>query len=181
MTKSTDSRNIRQLVNSILVSYGIDDLALESNLSSGLLRYLQERMTNRGRDKAAIRAEILAELQIGATKATTNDAMESRIFQATGLYVNERWHTDGVIAFLIEKDAQGETIEQFAKACKDDPFTMPKFFKIAEKPSYLKDTWGLANFAEHQEEKPPVFVRYDPEEDKQYAPPPENSRPRILR
>lgn len=144
MTETTDSRQIRLLVNRILVSYGIDDLGLESNLSSGVLKYLQARLKNGKTDKAAIRKEILGSMEIAAAKATKNEAMESRIFKAMGLYVNDRWYKDGVIDFLLKKDEQGETIEVFAQKCKDDPYNMPKFFKIAEKPSYLKDTWGLA-------------------------------------
>lgn len=71
-------------------------------------------------------------------------AMEERVFKSTGLAVNETWRRERVIDFLIEKDAAGETIEIFAAKCKADPFNMPKWFQIAQKPSLLKDTWGLA-------------------------------------
>lgn len=142
MTETTDSRQIRLLVTGILAKYDIDDLLLEIDLSEAFKQYLQARQ--KSRDKAGIRERIMADMEIAAARQTKNEEMESRIFKATGLYVNERWYQDGIIDFLIEKDRQGETIEVFATACKADPYKMPKLFKIAEKPSYLRDVWGLA-------------------------------------
>lgn len=142
MTKTTDSRQIGMLIRGILSKHGIDNLQVEIDLSSAMHRYIHERA--QGRDLAHIREEILKDMQAGAGMAEKNTDMENRIFQAMRLYVNDRWYRDGVIDFLLEKDRRGQTIEQFAAACNADPFNMPKFFKIAERPVYLKETWGLA-------------------------------------
>lgn len=76
--------------------------------------------------------------------------MEDRVHKSTGLTVSDIWYRDKVMDFLLRKDEAGESIERFAQACKEDPYRMPKFFQIAQKPGLLKDTWGLA------------FVRDDP-------------------
>jgi len=142
MTETTDKRQITMLVKGILSKYGIDNLACEMVLIDSFWQYVTERKA--GKPIAEIRADILRDLEIGVEKKTKNDEMESRIFQATGLYVSDKWYLDGVIDFLIKHERAGETIETFAERCKADPFTMPKFFQIAQKPSLLRDTWGLA-------------------------------------
>ena len=142
MTTTTDKRQISIFTNKILAKYDIDNLQLEIDLISAFHAYLTERL--KSGDKVGARERIEKALQLHEKRATKNEQMESRIFKATGLYVNERWYMDGIIDFLTKKDEQGETIEVFAERCKADPFNMPKFFKIAEKPAYLKDVWGLA-------------------------------------
>jgi hypothetical protein len=82
--------------------------------------------------------------KLSSDKEQRYNEMEDRIYKSTGLTVSDRWYRERVMDFLLEKDEQGETIETFAKACKDDPYNMPKFFQIAQKLSLLKDTWGLA-------------------------------------
>jgi hypothetical protein len=82
--------------------------------------------------------------KLSSDKEQRYNEMEDRIYKSTGLTVSDRWYRERVMDFLLEKDEHGETIETFAKACKDDPYNMPKFFQIAQKLSLLKDTWGLA-------------------------------------
>lgn len=149
MTKTTDTRQIGLLIQGILRKYGIDNLQLEIDLTSAIKIYFEQAYKKE--NKAEMRERILADIGVFAEKVKKNEQMESRIFQATGLYVNDRWYRDGVIEFLLEKDSLGETIEKFAETCKSNPYTMPKFFKIAEKPAYLKDVWGLA-FTDKQDE-----------------------------
>lgn len=145
MTETTGKRQITKLVNGIFTKFGIDNLACEMVLTDAFWRYVTERKT--GKSIAEIRADILRDLEISGEKKAKNDEMESRIFQATGLYVNDKWYLDGIIDFLQKHDALGETIETFAERCKADPYNMPKFFQIAQKPTLLRDTWGLAFIA----------------------------------
>src|SRR5688572_13787281 len=148
MTESTNQRQIILLVKGIMHKHGIDDLQVEIDFTSAFWRYITERKA--GRSAAQIREDILNDLGIATVKSTKQEEMESRIKFATGLSVNERWYRDGVIDFLIYRDAEGQTIEHFAKACTDDPYNMPKFFKFSEFPSLIKDNWGLA-FPEKKE------------------------------
>lgn len=180
MTETTDSRQIRLLISGILSKYEIDNLQLEIDLASAAKRYMDER--RKDKDKASVRARILMDMDIATAKASRNEAMESRIFKATGLYVNERWYKDGIMSFLINQDELGKTIEKFAETCKANPYTMPKFFKIAERPQLLRDTWGLVFSAQSDpEEYHPEYKKFVPEDEGvQYAPPPA-TRPRILR
>jgi hypothetical protein len=103
--------------------------------------------------------------KMGSAKEQANQAMEERIARAMHITTNDRWYRDGIIQFLIRKDAEGQSIETFAQACTADPFNMPKFFKIAEKPSLLRDTWGLAFAKEPTEPLPDYYKRYEPDDD----------------
>lgn len=142
MTKTTDTRQLRMTVDSILAKYGIDNLQLSIDLASGVKTFFEG--TRAGDNPVEIRARIQKALETGAQKAAKQDEMEGRIKVATGLSVSEYWYRDGVIDFLLQRDAEGQTIEKFAEACRADPYNMPKFFKFSERPSLIKDDWGLA-------------------------------------
>ena len=173
MTKTTDTRQLRMTIDSILSKYEIDNLKLSLDLSTAARSFFEE--TKKGRDAATVRKEIEEALQAGARLATKNEQMEKRIFAAMGLRVTDRWYTDGVIEFLHQRDEEGQTIEAFAEVCKSNPFTMPKFYKFGEKPSLLIVDYGLAFVG--STEKIYQKVTHDPKEEAQYVPNP-NPRPR---
>jgi len=159
MTESTNQRQIILLVKGIMQKHNLTDLQVEIDFSSAFWRYVTERKA--GRTAVQIREDILKDLEIGAAKATAQENMESRIKFATGLSVNELWYRDGVIDFLIARDAEGQTVEHFAKACTDDPYNMPKFFKFSERPSLIKDNWGLAFMKKTDEVRPAYNTKPD--------------------
>jgi len=142
MTQTTIKRQVTLLVKGLLQKHAIDHLQLEIELVEGVWGFITE--VRKGRDAATVRAEILAALKANEAQVTKDAELESRIFKALGLYVNEQWYKSDVIAFLHKREAEGQTVEEFAEACKADPFTMPKFYEIAKNPEYLRTVWGMA-------------------------------------
>jgi hypothetical protein len=129
-------------IDSVLGKYAIDNLQLSIDLASAMKSFFDD--TRAGENPVDVRKRIEIALRTGADRASKMDELEGRIKFATGLSVNERWYLDGIMDFLMARELQGQTIEAFATACSADPFNMPKFFKIAERPSLIKDCWGLA-------------------------------------
>lgn len=142
MTESTDKRQITLLVKGLMQKHGLTALQVEIDFVSAFWRYITERKA--GRDISRVREDILNDLQIAAANATKQENMESRVKFSTGLSVDESWYREGVIAFLIARDLDGQTVEKFAEACRADPFNMPKFFQIAAQPALIRKNWGLA-------------------------------------
>lgn len=144
MTQTTVKRQLTLLVQGILRKYHAD-ISLEGEIAliENVYKFINSAPKT-GQDAATVRNRILAAITAGQAEHEKSLDMEGRIFAALGLYVNQRWYQDGVIDFLKKRDNLGQTIETFAARCKADPYNMPKFFKIAEKPSLLMDTWGLA-------------------------------------
>jgi len=104
----------------------------------------REEAKKRKAEQQAKRGDMIDGMMQFADLEKERTNIVERIEQATRLTVNDRWYKEGVIDFLLQKDKDGQTIEEFTQVCNDNPYTMPKLFKIAEKPSYLKDVWNLA-------------------------------------
>lgn len=160
-------------IDSILAKYGIDNLQLSMDMATAARTFFTE--TEAGNDPVTVRQRIEAAMQTGATRAARMDDMESRVYRATGLRVSDGWHRDGVMAFLLSRDAEGQTIEKFAQACRADPFGMPKFHQIAAKPALLIANWGLAFMdTKKTDEVQPQYKPFtrDEEHDKNIVPNP---------
>ena len=160
-------------MDSILAKYGIDNLQLSMDLTTAARTFFTE--TEAGNNPVTVRQRIEAAMQTGATRAAKMDDMESRVYKATGLRVSEGWHRDGVMDFLLNRDAEGQTIEVFANACWSDPYGMPKFHQIAAKPALLIANWGLAFMnAKKTDETQPQYKPFtrDEEHDKNIVPNP---------
>jgi hypothetical protein len=143
MTQTTVNRQLSLLVKGILESYKIDILQLEVDLVSALQRMWNEA----GKDPAkmvAIREEILTAMLAQGAFENKLAEMESRFKAATGLSLDGRSRYDQMLRFLVKKDEEGQSVEQYARWCRENPYDAPKFFKIAEKPDMLMLTWGLA-------------------------------------
>jgi len=180
MTKTTDLRQLRMTIDSILTKYGIDNLQLSIDLSSAVRTYFNE--TTAGNSPVDVRKRIEESMQVGAVRAEKLDAMESRIHEAMGLRVSEEWHRAGVINFLIAQDAKGKTIEVFAEQCRKHPYSMPKPYQIAQKPSLLISDWDLAFLGvtvKKTDEEMPAYKPYVRDDSK--AVPNPYPKPKILR
>ena len=141
MTTSIN-RQLTLLVQGILGKHKIDNLQVEVDLVSSL----QRMWTEGGRDPAKlaeIRENILKSMLAGGLKEHKMAEMEGRVKACMNISVSGPYYED-MLKFLMKKDEEGETVEQFAKWCKENPYDAPKFFKIAEKPNLLKVNWPAA-------------------------------------
>jgi hypothetical protein len=146
---TTDKRQITELVKPILEKHGIDSLQLEIDLIGAFWRYVVERKA--GRDIAQVRIDILKDMQVGATRVTEREAMESTIRSALGIDPTATpaiWDT--VIDFLLKAEKRGERLAEFAQACIADPYGMPKAHQIAQKPSLIQSMWPKVSFSENK-------------------------------
>lgn len=140
---TTINRQLSLLVQGLLGKYGIDNLQLEIDLVASLQRMWVEG----GRDPqklAVLREEILSEMLCSAAMDNAMAEMEGRVKKCMGISVDGRARYRDMIRFLIKKDKEGQKIEDYAKWADENPFTAPKFFKIAEKPDLLMTTWEMA-------------------------------------
>ena len=142
MTETTDSRQIRLLVNGILLSHGVDDLALESNLASAFKRYFDDR--RKSKDKVGIRNKILADLKVSEVKGHGREEMQKRVKDAIGINASGN-RFEGLIDWLIDEETKGKTIEQF-KAWWDNEneYKRPALWKISDRPALLHELWPSA-------------------------------------
>lgn len=154
MTETTDSRQIGMMTQAILAKYQVDNLQLEIDLSSALLAYLREKQA--GTPTGKIREKVLAAMEIAAAKSTKYDDMARRVKQALGLEVTGRSRYDGMMEFLLKRDAAGEAIEVYSQWQNDNPYKAPASFKIAERPELLEETWGMA-FVKKTDERRPEY------------------------
>lgn len=151
------SRQISLLVKGILERYKIDNLQLEIDLASSF----QRMFTEGGKDPeklSKVREDILSSFQKELDKANELIDMETRVSRAMGISTDGRSRYDTMLRFLVRKDKDGQKIEDYAKWCKDNPFTAPKPFKIAERPDLLMETWTMA-FVEKADEVRPEYQK----------------------
>lgn len=150
MTQTTSHRQLSILVKGILDSYEINNLQLEIDLVSAVHRMFHET----GHDPAKmvkVREEILSGLLKGAAEENELAEMEGRVKKAMMISCDGRSRYEKMLRFLVKKDKEGQAVEKYAQWCKNNPFTAPKFFKIAERPDSLMETWEMA-FVEQVDE-----------------------------
>ena len=111
--------------------------------------------------------------------------MRERVSAAVGLNLTREWDKtrsdwNGYEKKLIKREVEtGETIEQFMEWYNSDEFRRDNQ-RIWLKPDVIEKFWPSA-FSEQEPDRPEYKkVKYNPEDDKKYAPPPE-TKPRILR
>lgn len=140
---TTINRQLTLLVQGIHGKYGIDNLQLEVDLVSSLQRMWVEG----GKDPqklSKIREEILDSLLAGAKNENEYIEMEGRAAAALRININGGSSFEEVIKFLIKKEKEGQTIEQYARWCNENPYNAPKGFQIAMTPHLLIRTWPMA-------------------------------------
>lgn len=162
MSKSTDTKNIKKIVNGILSSNGIDNLKLEIDIVTAWMRYLFER--ENGETPAMARERIAEELGfMGVSKEAQERARMMQLLMDTlGLDVDENnadWRA--VISFCIERERAGETVAMFREWMNDDPYNSPKKHQIAQSPTIIKKTWRSA-FEKKTDEQRPQYGRTIP-------------------
>jgi hypothetical protein len=153
MTTSIN-RQLTLLVQGILGKHKVDSLQLEVDLVSSL----QRMWTEGGRDPSkltSIREDILKSMLAGGLKEHKMAEMEGRVRAALSINIDGRSRYEDMLKFILKKDEQGQTIEQYAKWIRENPYDAPKPFKIAEKPDMLMLTWDMA-FAPQSVRKPAV-------------------------
>lgn len=147
---TTINRQISLLVKGILFKYQIDNLQLEIDLVSSFQRMVLEG----GKDPSKfsnIREDILDAMLANAKIENDKAIMEGRVKRSMGFSIDGRARYDDMLKFLLKKDAEGQTVEEYARWCNANPYDAPKFFKIAEKPDTLMVTWSMA-FPERSQE-----------------------------
>ena len=142
MTKTTDTRQLRLLIEGTIQAYGIDNLQLEIDLFSGIKRLLESDTPVRTRE--TVLASLRKTLELGALRENLVINMEARVKACMGIDVSGRERYRPMIDYLIKKDTEGQTVEAFAKWCQEHPFNAPKAFKIAENPDLLMINWPAA-------------------------------------
>ena len=132
MTKTTDSRQVRLLIQGILSKHGIDNFQLELDLAGAVKRYYEET-SRRGSDKVLIREKILEGMRIAAQKASQREKLYERVKTCLGFDASLP-RFDMMIAFLERKEEMGETLEGFRKWWDhEDPYKRPALWKIADR------------------------------------------------
>lgn len=178
MTQTTAHRQLSILVRGILESYKIDNLQLEIDLIASVHRMYQES----GKDPskmAALREEILAGMLKGASEENELAQMETRVKKSMTISCDGRSRYSEMLRFLVKRDRDGQPVEKYAEWCKNNPFTAPKFFKIADRPDLLMETWEMA-FIEAEKEIRPEYKKVEHVEETAAVPNP-YQKPTILR
>jgi len=145
MTKGTDSRNIKIIIQAITANNGIDNLKLEADIFGVWMRYMNER--EEGLTPAEVRKKITDEYNgVGiSANMILHSKLKERMETALGLSIDEgikSWEV--VMAFCLKQDALGETIEKFWAWCLSDPYNSPKKHQIAQNPLLIKTMWRSA-------------------------------------
>lgn len=133
MTKSTDSKNLKDLIQYILQSYQIDNLQLEADLFGSFMRYLHEK--ENGKTPAETRLGIVTEFKERADKVNAllavarygQDRIEYQHRVERAINLNPNWDDskqdwNGFDLWLMEKEEAGQTIEKFMAWYKSDEF-----------------------------------------------------------
>lgn len=140
---TTINRQLTLLVEGATKKYEIDNFQFEVDLVSAL----QRMWTEGGRDPSKlvkIREEIEAAWFKGARDLDKLSAMEARVKACMGISIDGRSRYEDMLKFLIKKEGEGQTVEQYAAWCIANPIYAPKFFQIALRPDVLEETWNMA-------------------------------------
>lgn len=146
MTETTTTRQIGLLVKETLKAYGIDNLQLEIDLFCGVKKVLASAEPVRTRE--AIIISLRKTMEIGGLQEDLRINMEARVKLSMGIDIAGRDRYRDMIDFLVKKDEQGQSVELFAEWCRNNPFSAPKPFQIAQSPDALMINWPAA-FAEY--------------------------------
>ena len=157
MTTTTFNRQLSLLVKGILEANKIDDLKLEIDLVTAVHRLVEARKDPA--EMVRVREDALSSFLAGAAKESEFIEMEGRVKKSMGISIDGRGSYEKMVRFLVAKDKEGQTVEKYAQWCKDNPFTAPKFFQIAQKPDLLMTTWEMAFISEPSEEVRPEYQK----------------------
>ncbi len=142
MTRTTNTRQLRETVGAVLKANGIDSLKVEADICTAVMQFFRE--VQYGRDPAKVREEIAQAYWNGIVDKQPFEKMRQRIMDALHINIEGDPNWEPVINFCVNQDARGETIERFAAACAENPFEMPKPFQIAQKPNIITKVWPQA-------------------------------------
>lgn len=140
MTKSTDTKNIKKIIQGILKRNNTDNLQLEVDLVSAWMRYMFER--EEGVTPGETKDKIAAELGFFGTAHTDKARMMQLLMDTLGVEVDEskkEWIT--VINFCIEAEKKNQTVSAYRAWMNSDPYNSPKKHQIAQNPLLIKQTW----------------------------------------
>jgi len=160
MTKSTDSKNIKKIVQAVLASNGIDldaNLKLEIDFVEAFKRYVFER--DKGESPADARQRVTDDI-VGTMVALEQQGADMELFRRrveTSLVKSPNWDSakDDWFEFdrwLYGKEQDGQTIEQFMTWWRSDDFRAKS--DIWLKPSKIKEYWPHAFTTRTNEERP---------------------------
>ena len=136
---STVKRDVRQIVSAILAKSGIDDFEIEATIAEEIHKYVAA--FKKGDDMTKVRVGIIENYQSAHPKIKAKAEMVRRIEAAIKITPrsNNKW--EDAINFLIKKDEEGQTIEEFWRYCKANVYNTPKEHQISEDPGRIKDNW----------------------------------------
>lgn len=147
MTRSTDTKNIKRIVQAILTSNGIDNLKLEIDIVTAWMRYLFEREA--GESPAEARDRVVSDY-VGKVLEVARAGMDRVQFQKrieTVLGLSPNWDDvkndwNSFDVWLMDKEKAGQTIEQFMKWYNSDEFRAKG--RIYLNPAKIKLVWNNA-------------------------------------
>lgn len=140
---TTINRQLSLLVQGVFKKYNVDNLQMEIDLVSSF----QRMFTEGGRDPAKLaklREEILESMLMQGRYENDKALMEGRVKACMGISIDGRSRYEDMVSFLVKKDAEGQTVEQYAAWCRENPFEAPKPFQISQRPDLLIETWNMA-------------------------------------
>ena len=140
MTLTTDSRQLRLLIDSVLSKHQIDNLELSMLLVQACQEFFAE--TKQGHDPVEVRQKIAEAIGVGEANVSRQETMRTRIEKALVLTLLP--NAESLIDFCLKKDAKGETIERYAAWCKADPYNSPKAHQVINNPLLVIGTWPQA-------------------------------------
>ena len=175
MTKTTNTRQLREMVSEMLKARGVE-LQIVIDVCSAITRFLDD--TKDGHDPVKVREEIVNAVWVGIEGNQPFEKMRQRIMGALHINLSENPTWNLVVGHCLKQAEAGQTIEQYAAACEANPFGMPKPFQMAQKPQIIIDTWPQA-FVEEPER--PEYKRIEPEDPSEFVPRPAHLTPRIPR
>lgn len=175
---TTNKRQLRLTINAVLEKHGIDDLALEGEITEVVSAYYDK--TSKGTDPAKARGDILSGILHYKSLYQSYEQMSERIEKAISLHPDgsDKWNE--VITHCTDKLASGETIEQYATWLSEDKFNSPKSHQIAMNPRLIITTWPQA-FKKAPQQDRPEYTRFTARETLQSAKPNPYAKPNALR
>lgn len=140
MTLSSDTKNIKKIVQGIMKNNGIDNLKAEIDLVSAFMRYMFER--EEGKTPGESKDKIASEFGFFGTAHTDKARMMQLLMDTIGVEVDENkpeWIT--VINFCLEAEKKNQTVSAYRAWMNSDPYNSPKKHQIAQNPLLIKQTW----------------------------------------
>jgi len=182
MTKSTDTKNIKQIVQGLMMKHNLVDsdgnpiLVIEVDFVGAWTRYVNER--EEGLTPAESREKLVREYGVLGFVGVSNKVAEKMrmtqlIMDTIHLNVDEgRSEWARVVNFCLEMESKGQTIKQYQEWREGDVFNSPKAHQIAQRPIIIKETWPQAFVEVKESPDRPEYQKFVAPPEEEFVPNP---------